>query len=248
MSNTQREYRFVLGSLTPRTLPMARLATYLDHLARVLGETEHVHFERLEMGTVAVVHRVDAEAIEKVEGRILEIARGDVPPDARRSLDALKDCLAKDGATASIFSPNGEQMLHLAANAQTDEESIAFTRMGTLDGVLIRIGGTGTVVPVHLQAGKRIRQCEASRETARKMAPHIYGNPLRVSGDGTWQRLAVGRGCLLKRFRILDFREMENISLVEAVGRLRMLGLEGWKQFEDPMDEIRRLRGYEDSE
>ena len=247
MSNTQKEYRFVLGSLAPRTLPMARLATYLDHLARLLGETEHVRFERLEIESVSVVHSVDAEAIEKVERRILEIARGDVPLDARRSLHALKDCLAQDGATGSLFSPNGEQMLHLAANAQTDEESIPFTRVGTLDGVLVRIGGKGTVVPVHLHGGKKIHQCEASRETAREMAPYIFGQPLRVSGRGTWQRVATG-GLHLKRFRILDYRETEEVSLVEALGRLRMLGLERWKQFDDPMDEIRRLRGYEDSE
>lgn len=247
MSNTQREYRFVLGALAPRTLPMARLATYLDHLARVLGETEHVHFERLEIGSVSVVHRVDAEAVERVECRIQSIARGDVPVDARGSLKALKRCLATDGATGSLLSPNGDRILHLASSTSATQEVTAVKQFGTLDGVLIRIGGKGTVVPVHLQAGKRIRQCEASRETAQKMAPHIYGNPLRVRGDGTWQRLAVG-GWLLKRFRILDFREMENVSLVEAVGRLRRLGLEGWKQFEDPMEEIRRLRGYEDSE
>ena len=247
MSNTQSEYRFVLGSLAPRTLPMARLATYLDHLARVLGETEHVHFERLEIGSVAVVHRVDAEAVEWVEGRIQSIHRGDVPVDARGSLDALKRCLATDGATGSLLSPNGDRILHLASSTSAAQEVTAVKQFGTLEGVLIRIGGKGTVVPVHLQAGKRIRRCEASRETVRKMAPHIYGNPLRVRGDGTWQRLAVG-GWLLKRFRILDFREMENVSLVEAVGRLRRLGLEGWKQFEDPMEEIRRLRGYEDSE
>ena len=39
MSDVQKEYRFVLGSLAPETLPMARLATYLNHLARVLGAT-----------------------------------------------------------------------------------------------------------------------------------------------------------------------------------------------------------------
>ena len=122
MSNTQKEYRFVLGSLAPRTLPMARLATYLDHLASVLGETEHVHFERLEIGSVSVVHSVDAEAVEKVEGRILEIARGEIPLNARRSLDALRDCLAKDGATGSLLSPNGDRILHLAASTSAAGE------------------------------------------------------------------------------------------------------------------------------
>ena len=247
MSNTQKEYRFVLGSLAPRTLPMARLATYLDHLARVLGETEHVHFERLEIGSVSVVHSVDAEAVEKVEGRILEIARGEVPLNVRRSLDALRDCLAKDGATGSLLSPNGDRILHLASSTSAAGEVPVVKQSGTLDGVLTRIGGRGTIVPVHMQQGEEIHQCEASRETARKMAPHIYGKPLRVSGNGTWERVALGNW-QLRRFRIAEFCELGDGSFLEDFERLRKLDFEGWKQFENPMEEIMRMRGYEDSE
>lgn len=247
MSDVQREYRFVLGSLAPETLPMARLATYLDHLARILGETEHVHFERLESGTGAVIYSVDAEAVERVEGRIQSIASGYIPKDAKRSLDGLNECLATDSATGSLFCPNGERILHLASNASGDEEVLAVTQSRTLDGVLICIGGKGTTVPVHLQAGAEIHQCEASRETARKMAPHIYGKPLRVSGDGTWQSIALGNWQLI-RFRITDFRQLGDGSFLEDFERLREIGFEGWKQFDDPMEEIMRMRGYEDSE
>ena len=237
----------MLGSLAQETLPMVRLATYLDHLARVLGENEHVHFERLESGSLSVIHRVDAEAVERVEGRIQSIARGSIPKDAKRPLDALKECLAKDATTGSLLNSNGELILHLASCASTDEEVLAVKQSGTLDGVLIRIGGKGMIVPVHLEAGARILQCEASRETAREMAPHIYGKPLRVSGDGTWQRVDLGNW-RLNRFRIAEFQQLEDVSLLEDFERLRKLGFDGWKQFEDPMDEIMRMRGYEDSE
>jgi len=247
MSDVQKEYRFVLGSLAPETLPMARLATYLNHLARVLGETDHVHFERLESGSVSVIHRVDAEAVERVEGRIQSIARGDIPKDAKRPLDELTGCLATDGATGSLLSPNGERILHLDSSASTDGKVLSVKRSGTLDGVLIRIGGKGTTVPVHLEAGAKIHQCEASRETARKMAPHIYGKPLRVSGDGTWQSVALGNW-QLNRFRIADFHQLGDVSLLEDFERLRKLGFDRLKQFEDPMEEIMRMRGYEDSE
>ena len=247
MCDVQKEYRFVLGSLAPETLPMARLATYLNHLARVLGETDHVHFERLESGSVSVIHSVDAEAVERLEGRIQSIARGDIPKDAKRPLDALTGCLATDGATGSLLTSNGEQILHLDSRASTDEEVLAITQSSTLDGVLIRIGGKGRVVRVHLQEGEEIHQCEASRDTARKMAPHIYGKPLRVSGDGTWQRVALGNW-QLNRFRIADFHQLEDGSFLEDFERLREIGFDGWKQFDDPMEEIMRMRGYEDSE
>lgn len=226
---------------------MARLATYLDHLARVLGETEHVHFERLESGSVAVIHSVDAEAVERVEGRIQSIARGEVPKGAKRPLDALKVCLATDGATGSLLSPDGDRILHLDSSMSAAEEVPVVKQSGTLDGVLTRIGGRGSIVPVHIQQGEEIHQCEASRETARGMAPHIYGKPLRVSGNATWQRVALGNW-QLKRFRISEFHQLEDGSFLKDFERLRKLGFEGWKQFEDPVEEIMRMRGYEDSE
>ena len=247
MSDVQREYRFVLASLAPETLPMARLATYLDHLAGVLGETEHVHFERLESGNGAVIHSVDAEAVENVEGRIQSIASGYIPKDAKPSLHGLNECLATDGATGSLFCPNGERILYLDSSGSTDEEVLAVTQSGTLDGELIRIGGKGMTVPVHLQEGATVHHCEASRETARKMAPHIYGRPLRVSGDGTWQSIALGNWQLI-RFRITDFRQLEDGSFLEDFARLREIGFDRLKEFDDPMEEIMRMRGYEDSE
>ena len=247
MSDVQREYRFVLASLAPETLPMVRLATYLDHLAGLLGETEHVHFERLESGSVTVIYSVDAEAVEYVEGRIQSIASGYIPKDAKRSLDGLNECLATDGATGSLFCPNGERILHLGSSASTDEEVIAVTQSGTLDGVLIRIGGMGMTVPVHIQDGATVHHCEASRETARKVAPHIYGKPLRVSGDVTWQSIALGNWQLI-RFRIVDFHQLEEGSFLEDFKRLREIGFDRLKDLEDPMEEIMRMRGYEDSE
>ena len=247
MSNTQREYRFVLGSLAPRTLPMARLATYLDHLALVLGETEHVHFERLEPGSVAVVHRVDEEAVERVEARIQSIDRGDIPKGAKRPLDALKRCLATDGATGSLLSPNGDRILHLASSTSAAGEGPVVKQSGTQDGVLTRIGGRGMIVSVHIQQGEEIHHCQASREMARKMAPHIYGEPIRVTGNGTWERVGLGNW-QLRCFRIAEFHQLEEGSFLEDFERLRKLGFEEWKQCKDPMEEIMRMRGYEDSE
>ena len=247
MSNTQTEYRFVLGSQAPRTLPMARLATYLDHLALVLGETDHVHFERLESGSVAVTYSVDAEAVERVEVRIQSIARGNVPKDAKRPLDALKKCLATDGATGSLLSPNGDRILHLTSSMSAARESLVVKQFGTLDGVLTRIGGRGMIVPVHIQQGEEIHHCQASREMARKMAPHIYGEPVRVTGNGTWERVGLGNW-QLRCFRIAEFHHLEEGSFLEDFERLRKLGFEGWKQCKDPMEEIMRMRGYEDSE
>ncbi len=56
MDTTQNEYRFVIDALRPDAISMARLAEYMGELARLLGETRHVHFLRLDEGSVALAH------------------------------------------------------------------------------------------------------------------------------------------------------------------------------------------------
>src|SRR5262249_53008874 len=54
-----REYQFQIDAYTPETFPMKRLSEYLQDLAVLFGETEHVHFDRLKAGTTRAVIRVE---------------------------------------------------------------------------------------------------------------------------------------------------------------------------------------------
>lgn len=112
--------------------------------------------------------------------------------------------------------------------------------------MLIRVGGKGDPVPVHLQDGEAIHMCNATRATARRLAGHLYGRTLRVRGNGRWERQADG-GWSLKRFIISEFEELDDAPLSEVVGRLRSVEDSGWKNVGDPSAELDRLRGLDEA-
>ncbi len=50
------EFRLKIDAYSPKTIPMASLASYMNDLARLLGELASVHFVRLEEGSTVLVH------------------------------------------------------------------------------------------------------------------------------------------------------------------------------------------------
>ena len=110
-----------------------------------------------------------------------------------------------------------------------------------LDGVLTWIGGKDDTVPVHLQARTKIHICNTDRDMARRLAPHIDRGTLRVWGDGRWVREPSGRWKLIW-FYISKFMPLNDAPIEEVVERLREVKGSGWKQFDDPLAEIERLR------
>lgn len=116
-----------------------------------------------------------------------------------------------------------------------------FKQRCCFDGMLIRVGGKGDTVPVHLQDGNKVHFCNAGREMARRLAPHLYQGTLRVWGDGRWQREPNGHWRLI-RFDIDEFELLDDSPLGEVVEKLRKVEGSGWKKFDDPLAEIMRLR------
>lgn len=116
-----------------------------------------------------------------------------------------------------------------------------FSERGTLDGVLIRVGGKDGIVPVHLQDGDKVHICNANREVARLLAPNLFGAVLRVHGEGRWERDQDGNWNLL-RFDIRHFEPLDDVPLGEAVKRLRAVKESGWPRIPEPARELRRLR------
>ena len=74
------QLRFEIGAYSPTTMPMARLARYLDNLATVLGETRSVHLVSVDEGSTVPVLAVDPEAYSKVRQRTDEVRNQEAPP------------------------------------------------------------------------------------------------------------------------------------------------------------------------
>lgn len=236
------EYKFKIEAFSPDTIPMARLAEYMADLAKMLGQEEHVHFVKLEAGSTNLVHKVEWEAVPKVRERVRAIKHGEAPPDAAKAYQSIDRRLAQDNAVGSLIDSISEKKVVEFPGRKRPEPVTygPFTQPGTLDGILIRIGGEDDPVPVHLEDGDKIHICYAKRSIARVLAPHLFGSPLRVSGTGKWRREPDG-SWLMDRFTIQDFTELNDAPLSEVVNKLRRVEAD-WKSQEDPLGELDRLR------
>ena len=245
MSDVRHEYRFEIDACSPDTLPMSRLAEYMADLAQLLGEVERVHFARLESGSAVLVQYVESAALPNVRERIRTIAKEAPPPDVARAYETLNRRLAGDNAIGSLRESTGTEVIRFPGRERLQPLTFGpFNQPGILDGVLIRVGGRDDTVPVHLQDGDTIHLCNATREMARRLAGHLYGNTLRVRGEGRWERDT--DGWLLKRFNITEFEELDEACLSEVVGRLRSVEGSGWKKIDNPSVELKQSRASDE--
>lgn len=234
------EYRFKIDGFAPETISMARLAEYMADLARLMGETEHVHFRRLEKGSAVVVPVVDWQAVPKVRARIHRVKRRQAPADVLRVADELNERLAEDNASATLLDPQGARVLLFRGRGRGNELDFAVSQPAQLCGRVIVIGGKNDPVPVHLEDGDSVHLCEATRTVARQLAPHLFGETLAVDGLGRWARNGEGNW-ELRTFRISAFRVLDDRPLPEVLGDLRRTGGE-WTKREDPMSDLQQLR------
>ena len=243
MNDAAETYRFVIDALAPDRVPMARLAEYIADLARLFGHKEHVHFERVESGSLAVVQHVEQDYAVPVQERLgaAHNAEG-VPDDMADAVESLNRRLAQDGATARLRNSRGAEIIYFPGRDKPPPQTFGpFKQQCAFDGVLIRVGGKDDTVPVHLQAGDAIHICNSTRDMARRLAPHLYQGTLRVWGEGRWEREANGHWNLI-RFDISKFEQLDDAPIDEVVQRLREVKGSGWRQFDDPLVEIQRLR------
>lgn len=236
------EYYFSIDSFTPETLPMSRLAQYMSDLARLIGEERTVHFRRLDKGSAVIVHWVEPDAAAKVRERVSLARQGRGPAEPLRAIQNINIMLEEDGGSGLLLE-GGAEIIRFPGHKIVDEVTAGpITQPTTLEGVVIRVGVTKELVPVHLAvegAGVQSR-CWAFRDTAKILARHIFGPELRLSGAGTWLRGANGRW-VLERLKVQTFDVLERRPLAEELVDLRSLD-SGWSGVADPWAELSRIR------
>lgn len=238
-------YRFEIAeSFTPSTMPMCRLAEYMTELASLLGEPKHVHFVGVSEGSVRLLAEVDVHAVPAVRERVEAVRDHAAPEDAMRAAAALDDMLARDNAVGRLSDEQGaEIILFPGKNRPKPNVYGPFIEEGTLEGVIVRVGGRDRTVHVHIQDDTIVHtKCETTRELARRLAPHIYGATVRLHGIGTWKRLGTGSWELLK-FRIQDFDVLDDTPLSELVAKLRLVPGNEWDKVNNPVEAIIEDRG-----
>lgn len=238
------EYRFKIdGAYTPATLPMQRLAEYMDSLAIMLGEPASVHFGGLEKGSAVLVSKIDEPAEPKVRDRVVAVRAGTGPQDAMKAFYQLDEYLRADNATGVLTSDNDNVVVPFPGRDRPEPLAYGpFKQDGTLDGEVIRVGGKDDTIPVNLRDGPVIHtKLSTTREIARRLAKHLFEGVVRVHGTGVWYRCGDG-SWELRSFKIMDFEVLDETPLGDVVERLRNTPGNEWGEVPDPVRELLERR------
>jgi hypothetical protein len=241
------EQRFIVDGLTPETLPMERLAEYLSDLAKLVGCREAVHFRAIEAGSAVLVWQVDESAVAAITARLAAVGAGAAPDEAMRAYRMLNRKLAADKATARLDQDGATVIRFPGSTVEVVGTFGPFAQRGSLEGMVVRIGGLDETAHVTLEDGATVwARCETNRELASDLARFLYQGRVRVHGVGRWHRDEQG-AWHLDRFKIENFEPLEGASIRETVERLRAIPGNEWAKLPDPWRVLRELRGGDDA-
>jgi len=237
-------YTLYIKAYAPETIPMARLAQYMQNLAAMLGHEAGVHFHGLKSGSTQLVAKIDRESAPKVASHLTQIKHGEGTPKATKAQAEIDRLLAEDNATGSIYEGDNESAEVIVFPGVTRPRPMIygpFNQEGSLDGILISVSGAGKTVHLQLQSGEtRHTGIEANRETARRLAQHMY-EPVRILGVGRWLRDHEGVW-ILKKFRVDRYSVLKADDLKDVINRMREIKGSTWKSMDDPVSAVRALR------
>jgi hypothetical protein len=242
MARKYREYKFKIDAFTPETMPMTRLLEYLHDLGKMFGEEKSVHFLRVEHGSTVPILSIEREAEPKVRARLRAVRHKEAPEDAMKAATQLNDRLAMDNATGELLDPAGAKLMAFPGRDRAlSLEYGPFSQAGTLQGIPIKVGGENDPVPIHLEDGTNKHICWVKRTLAKEIAAHLFTCAIRVEGTGRWIRHADGEWELI-HFIAHSYAVLQDSGgLRNTLNNLRAIPAE-WKNLEDPIAELERLR------
>ncbi len=234
-------YELYIDAFTPASIPMARLAEYMADFAVLLGQQEHVHFDKLTPGSLAVVSRIEPVAQNKVQRRLEEVRFGTGPKEAMDAFREIDEKLAADNAAGRVVRGKAKIIEFPGRNRPVESSVGPIVQPGALDGEVIQVGGRDETINVYIKAGDEFHRCITSKAIARRLAQHIFGSPVRVHGRGTWSRAESG-DWKLHRFDIESFETLDETPLPKIFEglRTRLVPPEGGRL--NPADLMRQLR------
>ncbi|WGS49592.1 hypothetical protein LFL96_17835 [Paraburkholderia sp. D15] len=238
---------FRIDSLTPDTLPMARLAQYLAQLSILYGNNDSVHFDRLRKGSAILQVSVMEAAYPKVMQRLRQVGGADAEPDVKKAFHAIDRLLRADHSAATITHGGTAKILEFPGRKVERVKPTIVHQPTTVDGVVIRIGGRDDAIPVALRDAEGVViNCEIrGRDQAKELSRYFLAETLRVSGNGKWSRASGGKW-VLESLVIQTFEVLDDANLGDIVEALRSVTNNGWADLDDPLGAWKKLRGVDD--
>ncbi|MBC6402621.1 MAG: hypothetical protein GDA35_03180 [Hyphomonadaceae bacterium] len=214
-----KRYTLYIDAFSPGTIPMARLAQYMQNFAALLGHESAVRLQGLESGSTRIVTAVDLEYVPKVDRRL-------------------------DNATGFVYEGEDESARIIPFPGASGAKPMTcgpFHQEDTLDGILISVSGASETVRLQLQNGDiTYTGIQTHREMARDIAGHMY-EPMRIYGVGKWMRDEAGKW-ILKTFRVDSYEVLEADDLKDVIHDMRAVEGSAWKAMVDPLSTLRALR------
>ena len=239
---TPTVFDFRMDAWKPETLPMARLADYLARLAILFGHQDQVYFLKVRKGSAIPEIHVHETAAPKVQARLKLVDTGGGPEDAMKSMHHINAMLRDDNASAILRAKGGALVINFPGCKTPLAEEAVVHESGELIGSVIRVGGKDDSVPLLLQdTDGTTYRCNASRTIARELAHHLFGDLVRVQGNGKWRRTPE-RTWELDEFKVKSWEPIEQTPLEDAVKALREVEGSQWNTFPDPQAELKKLR------
>jgi hypothetical protein len=115
--------------------------------------------------------------------------------------------------------------------------------MGSVEGLVMRVGGTDDTIPVLLESeGKQIAGCYTDKKIARQLAQRLF-DPVRLHGQGTWARDTESVWSLMS-FRIDSFEWLQDEPLSVIVEQLRAIPSDWGASALEELDTLRHGRRH----
>jgi len=111
---------------------------------------------------------------------------------------------------------------------------------------VIKIGGRDETVPLTLRVadGTYVDVTVRGKDLAKRLAPLLFGQEVRVAGLATWRRDGKGEWSCVGM--VVDSFEVPDATLPSQMfSTLSELPENGWHSLDDPISEWRKLRGDE---
>jgi hypothetical protein len=217
----QETYTFKIGAYSPDTIPMARLAEYMAAIAELYGEQRSVHFQALKKGSTVLVSRVEHEAAPKVRENVQSAQWADSRGPAALAFKRVNKMLRDDNATGEVRRGRAKVLQFPGRDVLLPARLGPFNQAVSKDGVLVRIGGKDSTAHAMLEGrDHRIFSFEVSRDLAIQLAHHLFGDPIRLVGQGRAFRNEQGEWEFLS-LKATGFVRLSNESLAGTVQRIR---------------------------
>uniref|UniRef100_C5CUY2 Uncharacterized protein n=1 Tax=Variovorax paradoxus (strain S110) TaxID=543728 RepID=C5CUY2_VARPS len=241
MKHLDWQYELHVFGTSKKALSLEDFAELAKKLAGLLGSRDHVHFGALRDGSAKLLAKVEEPALQAVEVQLLR-AKNDEGPAAGKVVN-LNEYLGLKGWRAELKNSQGGVVLNFpgALNKPTPEPVQTVHQNDSLVGQVIKIGGRDETVPMTIKTpdGAFVDVTVKGREQAKKLAQHLFGNDVKLTGNATWTRDEEGHWSC-SDMEVLSFEELETTSLVDLFESLRQVPDNHWHQVEDPIAEWKK--------